>query len=100
LQSCLSVVRPEDGSDDMLTDAAEYFAPYFRPVSVAQMVAGGQPRRAPRRTFYALGSLGQAVFVLPERDLVIARTGLDHTPDHNRLISAVLTALPLCEVSR
>jgi len=56
LQSGLSVVRPEDGSDDMLTDADEYFAPYFRPVSVAQMVAGASRtpparavRRAPRR---------------------------------------------------
>ncbi|GAA3047191.1 hypothetical protein GCM10010464_09340 [Pseudonocardia yunnanensis] len=231
LQSGLAAVRPEDGSDDIFTDADEYFAPYFRPVSVAQMVgaarsatspgktfsyksidhlaasltlreilgpdvhgflsgtvlpalglrhsvletdaegvpllcgawyttpgdlarmgalllgrgrlageqvlpgawvdtmlteseasgagrtegpaAMGHPygasvwlnrdghlAAAPRRTFYALGSLGQAVFVLPEQDLVIARTGLDLTPDHNRLIGAVLTALPLCEVSR
>jgi CubicO group peptidase (beta-lactamase class C family) len=231
LQSGLSVVRPEDGSDDMLTDADEYFAPYFRPVSIAQMVAvarsatspgktfsyknidhlavsltlretlgsdvhaflsgtvlpalglrhsvletdaegvpllcgawyttpgdlarmgalllargrlageqvlpgawvdtmlteseasgagrtegpaamcrpygasvwlnrDGHLAAAPRRTFYALGSFGQAVFVLPEQDLVIARTGLDHAPDHNRLIGAVLAALSLCEVSR
>jgi CubicO group peptidase (beta-lactamase class C family) len=55
---------------------------------------------APPGTFSAVGSFGQAVFVLPEQDLVIARTGLDHTPDHNRLIGAVLTALSLCEVSR
>jgi hypothetical protein len=47
---------------------------------------------------YALGSLGQAVFVLPEHDLVIARTGLEPTPDHGSLITAVLTALPLCAV--
>ncbi|NMH76008.1 serine hydrolase [Pseudonocardia xinjiangensis] len=231
LQSGLSTGRREDGSDEMLTDADDYFAPYFRPVSVAAMVSGvgsawsagktfsyksidhlavslalretvgadvhavlsatvlpalglrhsvletdaegvpllcgawyttpgdlarigalllgrgelggrrvlpeawidtmltesdascagptegpsalrhpygasvwlnrdGHVPAAPREMSYALGSLGQAVFVLPEHDLVIARTGLEPTPDHGALITAVLTALPLCEVSR
>jgi len=55
---------------------------------------------APRAMSYALGSLGQGVFILDEEDLVIARTGLDPEPGHPALITAVLAALSRCEVDR
>ncbi|MFI5612725.1 serine hydrolase domain-containing protein [Amycolatopsis sp. NPDC051903] len=42
---------------------------------------------------YALGSLGQAVFVVPGSELVIARTALEARPRHPGLLRAVLGAL-------
>ncbi|KAA9151057.1 serine hydrolase [Amycolatopsis acidicola] len=43
---------------------------------------------------YALGSLGQAVFVVPGEGLVIARTALEPRSRHAGLLRAVLGALP------
>jgi hypothetical protein len=54
---------------------------------------------APREMSYALGSIGQAVFVLLEYDLVIVRT-LEPTPDHSSLITAVLPHCPSARCPR
>jgi CubicO group peptidase (beta-lactamase class C family) len=49
-----------------------------------------------RAACYALGSLGQTVFVLPQLDLVITRTALEEHPRQLTLLHAVRTALAHC----
>ena len=52
----------------------------------------------PDDTFAALGSRGQAIVVVPSRDLVVVRTGLDDEPGGvlfriDKLTNAVIDAL-------